>query len=84
MAADPRPSRALREPDDDEDEDDLDEHKTDAFERQYLDDRSWENLVEDEQGRLVATQATVVQRRKLRSDRVTSRVRRGMIRYGLL
>jgi hypothetical protein len=62
------------------DDDDLGEHRVDAFERQYLDDRSWENLIERD-GRLVSVQAAGVQRKTARIEDTAGRVRRGMIRY---
>lgn len=62
-----------------DDDDGMDEHTTQAFERQYLDERSWENLVERD-GRLVSVQAATVYRKRVRADTIDSRVRRGMIR----
>jgi len=62
-----------------DDDDDIEEHKTQAFERQYLDERSWENLVEKD-GRLVSTKAATVHRKRTRADALDSRIRRGMIR----
>lgn len=71
-----RGTAPLEEQDDD---DEMDEHTTQAFERQYMDERSWENLVERD-GRLVSIQAATVHRKRARVDTIDSRVRRGMIR----
>lgn len=71
-----------------DDDEDINEHTTQAFERQYLDERSWENLVERD-GRLVSIQAASIHRKRSRINPHDSRVRRGMIRsaphlWGLL
>eukprot|EP00892_Ulva_mutabilis_P008373 jgi/Ulvmu1/5908/UM026_0030.1 len=66
--------------DGDDDDDDVNEHVNQAFERQYLDERSWESLVEKD-GRLVSVQAAAVHRKRNRASTLASRVRRGMIRY---
>lgn len=68
---------------DEDDEEDLAGHNTAAFERQYLDDRSWELLKEDEHGRLVASSAVVNRRKRHRTVDARQRIRRGMIRYAV-
>jgi hypothetical protein len=66
-----------------EEEDELEgEHRLEAFERQYLDDRSWENLVEKD-GVLVARQEVGGKRKSARVEQTAGRVRRGMIRCTL-
>eukprot|EP00898_Chlorokybus_atmophyticus_P003211 jgi/Chlat1/3891/Chrsp26S04175 len=55
-----------------------------AWERQYADERSWELLEEDEDGRLRPLDRTALQRerrRRLQEEAPTARVRKGMIRY---
>jgi hypothetical protein len=71
------PSSGFREEEDDELEG---EHRLEAFERQYLDERSWENLIEKD-GKLIARQDVGNQRKNARVEQATAgRVRRGMIR----
>ena len=81
MTAGAGPSSAFRE----EEEDDVveAEHRLDAFERQYLDERSWENLVEKD-GKLLARQEVGRKRKSVRVEQTVGRVRRGMIRCCLL
>jgi hypothetical protein len=69
--------------DDDDEYDDqgTEVHVTDAFERAYRDDRSWETLAEDEHGRLIASREVGGQRKRYRQVQDVSRVRRGLIRY---
>ena len=58
-----------------------------AWERAYEADRAWEELEEDEFGRLKAADPTVAQRAKrkrLLDEAASARIRRGMIRYCLL
>lgn len=76
MVTEAGPSTVYREDEDDEMEG---EHRLEAFERQYLDDRSWENLVEKD-GKLVA-QEVGGQRKIARVEQAAGRVKRGMIRY---
>lgn len=55
-----------------------------AFEREYEDDHSWEDLEEDEYGNLRAPDRSEEQRarrRRLLSAAQSARIRRGMIRY---
>lgn len=55
-----------------------------AYEREYNDERSWEELEEDEGGRLRALDPAVQQRAKrarLQAASASARVRRGMMRY---
>jgi hypothetical protein len=67
-----------------EDDDDLDDqdmvHKTDEFDRKYLDERSWETLAEDEHGRLIASGQAAVHRKRLRPAEGAVRIRRGLMR----
>lgn len=72
--------RPVLEDDDDDAEEDVGGHRTDAFERRYLDERSWEALAEDEHGRLVASTTAAVQRKRVRAADTGERVRRGLIR----
>lgn len=65
---------------DDDGDEDVVAHRTDAFERKYMDDRSWEVLVEDEHGRLVGAEAATLHKRRVRATDRTSRIRRGLIR----
>lgn len=71
-----------------EDEDDEDGKEAtlenDAFDREYFDEFSWEQLEEDEHGRLRPLDRTSEQRKKrqrLLSAAQSARIRRGMIRY---
>mmetsp|Transcript_11153 Transcript_11153/g.33448 ORF Transcript_11153/g.33448 Transcript_11153/m.33448 type:complete len:453 (+) Transcript_11153:338-1696(+) len=60
------------------------DHESRAFEREYVDDHSWEDLQEDEHGRLRALDPRAAQRakrRRLLSEAVSARIRRGLIRY---
>lgn len=55
-----------------------------AYEREYVDDRSWEDLREDEHGRLQALDPRMAQRskrRRLLGQAAGARIRRGLIRY---
>ncbi|KAJ4759735.1 General transcription factor IIH subunit 2 [Rhynchospora pubera] len=79
-----------RDEDDEEEEDDNEGKGTDAWERAYADERSWEDLQEDESGLLrpIDTKTLVhAQYRKrllLRSSTggsVASRIQKGLIRY---
>lgn len=80
MTAGAGPSSGFRE---EEEEDVVEgEHRLDAFERQYLDERSWENLVERD-GKLVAGQEVRGKRKSARVEQTVGRVRRGMIRCRL-
>eukprot|EP00873_Tetraselmis_striata_P022827 jgi/Tetstr1/443091/TSEL_031147.t1 len=58
--------------------------ENDAFDREYFDEFSWEQLQEDEQGHLRPLDRTSEQRKKrqrLLSAAQSARIRRGMIRY---
>jgi transcription initiation factor TFIIH subunit 2 len=74
----PRAPACLEE-DADEDEE-IGAHDHNEFDRKYLDERSWEALVEDEHGRLVTLGHGGVHRKRLRPAEASSRVRRGLIR----
>jgi hypothetical protein len=74
-------AKVARYLEEDQDEDDNAEvHKTDEFDRRYLDERSWETLAEDEHGRLVAAGQSDVQRKRLRPTGTGVRIRRGLMR----
>ncbi|KAI7839973.1 hypothetical protein COHA_006294 [Chlorella ohadii] len=70
-------------------EDDMDDIRQErrgqsAYEREYEDDHSWEELEEDEYGNLRAPDRAAEQRarrRRLLSAAQSARIRRGMIRY---
>jgi hypothetical protein len=72
-------ARTLLEDDFDQD-DQVDVHRNDAFDRRYLDERSWEALKEDEHGRLVASSHVTVQRKRARPEEGGQRLRRGLMR----
>jgi len=58
-----------------------------AWERAYEDERSWEALVEDKDGRLMAPDTTAApraKRQRLLAAANEARIRRGMIRYCVL
>jgi hypothetical protein len=74
-------ARVCLEDADTDGEEHVEAHRTDEFDRKYLDDRSWEVLVEDERGRLVAAQATTLHKRSVRATDTSSRIRRGLIRF---
>lgn len=63
-----------------EDDDQLDVHHTDEFDRRYMDERSWETLREDEHGRLVAAGQPTSQRKRVRAADAGVRIRRGLMR----
>lgn len=67
-----------------EDEDEEDGRGRDAWEKIYADERSWENLQEDEYGRLRHVDNKALHhaqyRRRLRSTS-TTRIQKGLIRY---
>lgn len=76
------------EAEEDEDEDDLDGDGLEAWERTYADERSWENLQEDESGLLRPIDNTAIYhsqyRRRLRSLSSTAtaaRIQKGLIRF---
>ncbi|KAJ4845156.1 General transcription factor IIH subunit 2 [Turnera subulata] len=74
------------EDEEDEDDDDLESGGLRAFERTYTDERSWENLQEDESGRLrpldnSAAYQAQYRRRRLRSSAAVARIQKGLIRF---
>lgn len=80
------PSRAQPDEDDDAEAQQA-ERAQEAWERAYEEDRSWEGLEEDEQGRLRAADPAGEQRAKRARTLAAAscaRIRRGMIRYLLL
>ncbi|WCJ28796.1 General transcription factor IIH subunit 2 [Euphorbia peplus] len=76
------------EAEEDEDEDDLDGDGLEAWERTYADERSWEDLQEDESGLLRPIDNTAIYhaqyRRRLRSlasSATAARIQKGLIRF---
>eukprot|EP00210_Caulerpa_lentillifera_P001903 g1830.t1 len=80
-------AQIIEDPEIEEDDESIGEPNTEAFEREYQLDRSWEDLAEDEDGRLLPIDPAEEQRtlrRRIEERSKTAGIKRGLIRFCLI